>query len=176
MPPPTPLKVYQPRPVSARVLQVVGPSVIVVLLVCLVSGSEFAVPAASFVVAILLGGAVYLDVFSGRVWTYLYEDRLEIQGPVGHWLEALVGWRVGRATIPYQKITSLGCSESEGSNILGTGDFLVVQHRRWLWRRKFFIPCKSLDRYQDLMEELTRRLPQGCDLYRWKPFGRREPL
>jgi hypothetical protein len=174
--PPTPLKVYQPRPASGRVLQVVGPSVIVVLFVCLVSGGEFAVPAASFVAAILLGGAVYLDVFSGRVWTYFYRDRLEIQGPVGHWLEALLGWRLGRATIPYQSIASLGCSESAGSAILGTAYFLVVHRRQRLWRRRFFIPCKSLDGYKDLMEELTKRLPQGCDLYRRKPFGGREPL
>jgi hypothetical protein len=155
---------------------VVGPSAIVVLFVCFVSGNELAVPAAGFVVAILLGGAVYLDVFSGRVWAYFYNDRLEIQGPVGHWFEALFGWRLGRATIPYQSIASIGCSESVGSGILGTEYFFVVHRRQRLWRRKFFIPCKSLDRYKDLMEELTRRLPQGCDLYKWKAFGRREPL
>jgi hypothetical protein len=132
-------------------------------------------PAATFVIALLLGSGVYFDVFAGRVWVYLYDEYLVFQGPTSHYLESFLGWRIGKTRIPYQRITALGrASAGRGTSFPeGRGFFLVIHRGRGWRRRKFFIPCNGEEQYRDLMSELLKRVPQGCTLYSWMPFGRR---
>ena len=82
----SPIKLYVPRPAGNRFLRAAGPSLVVVALFYyfVIRGNPAAASAAAFVAALVLGSAVYLDVFSGRIWVYLYEDGLQIQGPIRH--------------------------------------------------------------------------------------------
>jgi hypothetical protein len=170
------LKVYEPRPVTLKALRYVLPSIVLVYLLYVTINNPLVMgPAATFVIALLLGSAVYFGVFAGRVWVYLYEEYLVFQGPISHYLESSFGWRIGTTLIPYQRISALGRAGAgqETSFPDGKGCFLVVHRGRGWRRRKFFILCNGNEQYRDLMSELLKRVRQDCNLYTWKPFGRR---
>jgi len=167
--------VYEPGRVTLKALRLFLPGVVLVCLIFLFTDDPLKRLGLTAALVFAVGSGLYLDVFAGRVWVYLYEDYLIFQGPISHYLESSFGWRIGTTLIPYQRISALGraAAGQETSFPDGKGCFLVVHRGRGWHRRKFFIPCGGNEQYRDLMNELLKRAPQGCNLYTWKPFGRR---
>ncbi len=162
---------YEPRRITFEALRYALPGTVLVCFFYLIINDPLKRLGLTIVIVFALGFALYLDVLAGRAWVYLYDVRLDFQGPISHYLESALGWPLGKTRIPYQQMTALGRSHYEAK-----GSYLVV-HRGSGWRRrKFFIPCNEHEQYVDLKNELLRRAPPGCTLYTWKGFGRRGPF
>jgi hypothetical protein len=173
-----PTKTYAPRRIAFEALRYAAPGAVLVCFVYLITDDPLKRLGLTVAVVFALGSALYLDVLAGRSWVYLYDVHMDFQGPISHYLESALGRPLGRARIPYQRITSLGRSEYKERALFskGKGCFLVVQRGTGLRGRKFFIPCNEYEQYVDLKNELLRRVPPGCRLYTWKPFGRKGPF
>jgi uncharacterized membrane protein len=115
----------------------------------------------------LLG--VYIGFFADRKWVYLYEDYLEIQGPLSMLAERRLGLLPGRRTILCREIESLGKREPEDQG------YLIIGTRYGPGWGRLSICCSDFENYQDLKAELLKRVPPACERYTLKPLGRRGP-
>jgi hypothetical protein len=165
-----PIKVYTPEP-SRLYLLVIGLVTAPLIILPRIGVDLFEPPVLIFVSALSVGLGLYVGVFTGRQWVYLYDDRVVLQGPAAHLLQRMFRLPAWRTTVYYRDITALGRSPYEAK-----GSFLVLHRVGRVTGRKFFVACASREQYFDIKAELLRRVRPECKLYLWKGFGRRGPF
>ena len=129
-------------------------------------------PILVLVAGIALGIGILVGFFGGRRAAYLYQDRIEIRGPLAILAYERFGIRIWTAQVPYQSIVALGRGGVESPRI----SFLIIHQRVGSRTRKFRIDVVPLDKYLDLKKELLARIRPGCELYSALGFGRKGPF
>jgi hypothetical protein len=118
------------------------------------------------VIAGMLGG------LGGRRWVALYEDHLELRGPLSRLLKWGLGLDVWVRRIPYRDIVRLGRFFVEGPR----GSYLIIHHRSGSRTRRFRVEVVGRERYADFKAEMVKRVAPGCELYSTKGFGKPRPF
>jgi hypothetical protein len=124
-------------------------------------------------IAVVGGGlGVFVGCFAGRKTVYLYEDHLEVRGPLATVAHRHFRLSLWTARIFFRDIVALGRSAFEPPQ----GSFLIVHRKLGSRTRKFTLEGVPLAKYLDLKSELLKRIPPGCTLYSTKGFGTRGPF
>jgi hypothetical protein len=118
-----------------------------------------------------VGLGLYFGVFVGRKWVLLYNDHLEIQGPVANLLRRAIGASLWTDVIRYRDIIALGRWMYEPRG----GSYLIIQQSRERKAERFRVGFGPIDKYLEFKAELLKRIPANCELYSSKGFSKRYP-
>lgn len=165
-----PIKIYKPRPVSPLLLLAIGVGIPLIIFRN-IGGDILEPPVLVLVGALSVGLASYVGVFAGRKWIHLYDDRLEIRGPISNLLLRLFGLDLCVDKISYREVVALGRCAYESKR----GSYLIIHRARGRKRERFRLECTPLEKYLDLKAEVLKKIPPSCELYSLKGLGVRGP-